>query len=283
MSWIPLDDGFHSHRKVVTAGLEAVGLHCRVLSWCGASLTDGYVPAALVREFAGARAARLAQRLVDAGLWERDDDGWRVHNWQLRNASAQSIRAERGLLSEKRRRAGAAGAKVRWRKGQTDLNCPDGKMANGMANAWQTAWQTDSKPMAPVQGLSPRLRNVQSSPWSDARAGREDQESPGQDLFGAVRAARERAGRTSTWWHNSALEVALEVARNSHPKLQPRELELALLTIASWPDTKSPKRLVHVVDKALREATQSNGQRQAEPLPPLPPTVAELRARGDLP
>jgi hypothetical protein len=188
------------------------------------------------------------------------------------------------LLSEKRRRAGAAGAKVRWRKGQTDLNCPDGKMANVMANGMANAWQTDSKPMAPVQGLSPRLRNVQSSPWSDARAGREDQESPGQDLFGAVRAARERAGQTSTRWHDAALEVALQVARDSYPNLQLRELEVALLTIASWPDTKVPSRLVHVVDKALREATQSNGQRrESEPVPPLPPTVAELRARGDLP
>jgi hypothetical protein len=76
------------------------------------------------------------------------------------------------------------------------------------------------------------------------------------------------------------LEVALEVAKNSHPNLQLRELELALLTIASWPDTKAPSRLVHVVDKALREATQSNGQSAG---PPLPPTVAELRARGELP
>jgi hypothetical protein len=106
-----------------------------------------------------------------------------------------------------------------------------------------------------------------------------DQESPGQDLFGAVRAARERAGRTSTWWHDSALEVALEVARKSHPNLQPRELQLALLTIASWPDTKAPSRLVHVVDKALREATQGNGQR---PSAPQPPSMAELRAKGAL-
>jgi hypothetical protein len=271
MPWVQLDDGFHSHRKVVTAGLEAVGLHCRALSWCGANLTDGHIPTAVIREFAGSRARRLAQSLVDAQLWEPDADGWRIHGWTERNPPSDLLRARRDAAADRQRR---------WRTRQNDLDVTQD------VTRYVTHNKTHNVTARPSPSPSPTPMSESRPPLSlgDAYAGREDQESPGQDLFGAVRAARERAGRASTWWHDSALEVALEVARNSHPKLQPRELELALLTIASWPDTKAPSRLVHVMDKALREATQSNGQRQEpEPLPPLPPTVAELRARGELP
>ena len=275
MPWVRLDDGFHSHRKVVTAGLEAVGLHCRALSWCGANLTDGHIPTAVIREFAGSRARRLSQCLVDSQLWEPDADGWRIHGWTERNPPAELLRARRDANADRQRR---------WR----DRRDPD-------PPADETQLETRYETLRPRSQSQSQSQPVVGSsvpvPNGDARAQQPrngtglDQESPGQDLFGAVRAARERAGRASTWWHDSALEVALKVAQRSHPNLQPRELELCLLTIASWPDTKAPSRLVHVVEKALREATQSNGQRrrrEPEPLPPLPPTMAELRARGAL-
>jgi hypothetical protein len=115
-----------------------------------------------------------------------------------------------------------------------------------------------------------------------AHAGREDQELPGQTLFSAVRAARERAQLDASKWHDSALESALASASKVHAERTRSELESALLAIASWPDTKVPSRLRHVVEKACREATQSNGQRSSAPLPPQPPSMAELRAKGAL-
>jgi hypothetical protein len=117
----------------------------------------------------------------------------------------------------------------------------------------------------------------------DAReAGREDQELPGQTLFSAVRAARERAQLDASKWHDTALESALASASKVHAERTRSELESALLAIASWPDTKVPSRLRHVVEKACREATHSNGQRRVASAPPQPPSMAELRAKGAL-
>ena len=303
MPWVPLDDNFHSHRKVVTAGLEAVGLHVRALSWVGANLTDGHIPTAVGRQFAGTRIHTLAQRLVDAGLWEVDDDGWRIHGWTERNPPSDLVRARRDAANDRQRR---------WRRSQSVQSAESAESARFSTNSAELAFsaqsarsnqsgsvtldvtryvtppETHNVTPRPSPSPSPTPMEKSRPPLSlgDAHAGREDRESPGQDLFSAVRAARERAGRASTWWHDSALEVALEVASRSHPNLQPRELELCLLTIASWPDTKAPSRLVHVVEKALREATQGNGgrrrRREPEPLPPLPPSMAELRAKGAL-
>ena len=307
VSWIPLDDGFHSHRKVVTAGLEAVGLHCRALSWCGASLTDGYVPAALIREFAGARAARLAQRLVDAGLWEPGNDGWHIHGWTEHNLPAHSVRARRDAANTRQRR---------WRQAQSAESAQsDGPEPSSAQSAKSEKSGLTATAVTPsetrhvtrdvtrdkrvTRRVSRRLPSPVPSPvpvpvpnmvesrpplsLGDAHAGREDQELPGQTLFSAVRAARERARLDASKWHDTALASALASASKVHAERTRSELELALITIASWPDTKVPSRLRHVVEKAVREATQSNGHRRPDPLPPLPPTVAELRARGELP
>lgn len=44
MTWVKLDDGFWSNRKVRRAG-ESVAAYVRLLSWCGSEETDGAIPA----------------------------------------------------------------------------------------------------------------------------------------------------------------------------------------------------------------------------------------------
>jgi hypothetical protein len=43
MPWVKLDDQLWAKPKVVSAGNEATGAYCRMLSYCGAQLTDGHV------------------------------------------------------------------------------------------------------------------------------------------------------------------------------------------------------------------------------------------------
>lgn len=67
MSWVKLDDGFHSNPKVRRAGNVGAGVYARSLSWCGAYHTDGFISradAAMIGKTAELR------RVTEAGLWE---------------------------------------------------------------------------------------------------------------------------------------------------------------------------------------------------------------------
>lgn len=78
MPYVPLDDQFHSHRKVIAAGLEAVGLHARSMSWAGGDLQDGHVPHFVDEMICGSkdRATRLRDKLLN----ERLRDKCAIHN-----------------------------------------------------------------------------------------------------------------------------------------------------------------------------------------------------------
>src|ERR1700748_346319 len=75
VAWVKLDDKFHSHRKVRRAGLAAVGLHCRAMSYTADERLDGHVDLPWVREVGGSQATRLAQALGDAGPGGANGDG----------------------------------------------------------------------------------------------------------------------------------------------------------------------------------------------------------------
>ena len=68
MSWARLDDGFHSHSKVLAAGNAAVGLYVRALAYCAGYATDGFVAKAVAESF-GVR--KELEQLCAVGLWER--------------------------------------------------------------------------------------------------------------------------------------------------------------------------------------------------------------------
>lgn len=102
MSWFKVDDGFHSSRKVLSipkrARFAAVGLWTVAGAWSVQQDTWGTIPRYVLGELGGTPA--LAGSLVDAGLWEVCDDGWKFVHWRKtqdgdyrRNIRA-SVRAE---------------------------------------------------------------------------------------------------------------------------------------------------------------------------------------------
>lgn len=163
MSYVLLDDQFHSHPKIEDVGNAGAGLFARALSYCGSYLTDGFVPEAWVK----ARASeKLRQKLCDAGLWTRVVDGESFHyddgsehyivtvegngffipDYLVLNPSRKQVEARREAKSE----AGKRGAEKRWRGGKR-VTAPiagaiagamapatDVPMAEGMANVWQS-------------------------------------------------------------------------------------------------------------------------------------------------
>ena len=108
MSWVKLDDKFTGHTKVLAAGPEAAWLHIEGLCYCAQQETDGVIPdAALAHltQFSKPKATKLAARLVEVGLWERNGTGWLVHDYLDYNPSKKELEARR----ETKRRAGQAG------------------------------------------------------------------------------------------------------------------------------------------------------------------------------
>lgn len=79
MAWVKLDDQFADHPKVIQAGPLAGWLYICGLTYCSRLLTDGFIPSGQVRRLADLKNAdALAQRLVQVGLWEACEGGFRV-------------------------------------------------------------------------------------------------------------------------------------------------------------------------------------------------------------
>lgn len=119
MAWAKLDDKFHSHPTTWIVGLEANGLFCRSVSYCADQLTDGFIPEPWVMaQLPGTKrnqdAHGLVEKLENAGLWERIEDGWRIVGYLDYNPSRDEELARRAEISEKRREAGRRGAAAKW-------------------------------------------------------------------------------------------------------------------------------------------------------------------------
>lgn len=117
MPWGRIDDAHYRHRKV--AELEedrrkgCLALYWLAISWCNDQLTDGRVTMTTVRMLGGDPSE--AEELVRVGLWDRDGNAFRVHDFLDFNKSREQVEQERAQRSA----AGAAGAAKRWGDGES--------------------------------------------------------------------------------------------------------------------------------------------------------------------
>lgn len=108
MAWVKIDDQFTDHPKVVAVGPVAGWLYLCGLTYCSRFLTDGHIPAAQVRRLADVKNPdRLAAALVEAGLWESCDGGYRVHDYLDYNPSRERVLQTRAVRAD----AGSRGGK----------------------------------------------------------------------------------------------------------------------------------------------------------------------------
>lgn len=112
MPWGRVDDHHYRHPKVneLDEGLRkgCLALYWLAISWCNDHLTDGRVPAGIVRTLGGDTAEAL--ELVHVGLWEMDGSGYRVHDFLDFNKSKAEVEQEK----VQRAAAGRSGARARW-------------------------------------------------------------------------------------------------------------------------------------------------------------------------
>lgn len=118
-----LDVGITEHPKFVGLSADAWTLWLHGTAYAARNLTDGHIPGVIVGRLANIRnAARTATELEAAGLWERDRDGWRIHDYLDHNRSAADADAAKTAQTA----GGTRGNHKRWHvdRGIVDPDCP---------------------------------------------------------------------------------------------------------------------------------------------------------------
>jgi hypothetical protein len=105
MPWVKLDDRFPSHRKIALLSDRAFRLHVSAICWCSENLTDGRIADRELTLLAKIRGIKTtAQQLADAGLWDRVDGGWQIHDYLDYNPSRAQVLADRKKNAERQER-----------------------------------------------------------------------------------------------------------------------------------------------------------------------------------
>lgn len=108
--YVKLDASYDDDDKIIRAGEKAELLYIRGLCLAKRILSDGFVSDAHLPRFGLSGVQARAGKLVEVGLWERDDDagGYWIIAWLKHNRSA----AEVDEIREKRREAGRRGGEA---------------------------------------------------------------------------------------------------------------------------------------------------------------------------
>lgn len=134
--WFQVDTGMARHRKSIQAGCDGFTLHVAALGYCAEFLTDGHIPAdavvALTPLVAGAKARKVARKLVDAGYWEPVEDGYQIHDYLKHQPSREEMQ---------RRRAQDRERQAAWRRKQKETR--DKRVTNGKRDALVTGIDVD--------------------------------------------------------------------------------------------------------------------------------------------
>lgn len=113
MPWVKIDDGFSEHIKMVEVGPLGMALQMAALCYCNHHLTDGYVPGSVAKRLIDLDGmpvtfGQLARKMIDAGVWTVDGDGYRIHDYLEFQPSKDQVMADR----EQKRTAGAKGGQA---------------------------------------------------------------------------------------------------------------------------------------------------------------------------
>lgn len=173
MAWFKVDDGLHSHPKVIKAG-DAIALWVLAGSWCAGHLTDGFVPEYMANRLVMS-GTTYAATLVRVGLWvpaERDGEkGWQFHDWSDMQPSREQVKAAREASADRQRR---------WRERRSaGRNAVTPPSTNGATASVSTP--VSDGPTNGVSAPSP-TRPDPTAPSGQGRVGRGDPEGAGVEL-----------------------------------------------------------------------------------------------------
>lgn len=159
MSWTRLDDGIYDHPKVLEVDPLDRLLYVWALCWSSRHRTDGRLRRRALEHVAALAGVvdldAAARRLVAAGLWEDDDDGWTVHDFTDYQPAAAEVDELRAKRAEAGRRGGLASGETRRRSTEAtgEATASSKPEANGKQVPKQN--RTPSRPVpSPVASAS---------------------------------------------------------------------------------------------------------------------------------
>lgn len=97
MAWLKIDDRVRTHPKIVEAGPVAAWFWFCGICYCREHLTDGFIADKMLSTLVPGAPSwkRPAAALVAAGLWHREERGYRVHDFLEWNPSRAEVEAQR--------------------------------------------------------------------------------------------------------------------------------------------------------------------------------------------
>jgi hypothetical protein len=125
--WVRLDDDFYDHEKFLNIAPEGIALWVVGLAWSSRNLTDGIIPAAKSRTLLNTTDVNYSgviEGLVEFGLWDPVEGGYRIHNFLRYQRAAEHVEAakmayhDQQVLAGKARAAGAERSSGRFAKVQ---------------------------------------------------------------------------------------------------------------------------------------------------------------------
>lgn len=138
MAWFRVDDTFPMNIKAVSCSLNAIGLWTLAGAWSCQQLTDGFIPRSIVEAFASRvleakpEGASIASELVDCGLWDEADGGYRFHDWSDYQFTAKEVAALREKRSEAGRKGGIKSGQTR--RSKREASASEKKKQTGSKN-----------------------------------------------------------------------------------------------------------------------------------------------------
>ena len=173
MSWVRLDDQWYDHPKLIALPELAQLLWVKGLTYAARYLTDGHLTAASAdRLLASWRTSRtMAEKLVQAGLWEKTEAGFKIHDYEQYQPLACDVKAKRIAATQRMKR---------WRDGVTNaeqtpfvrqLACARPRAGSGIGSGSETA-TADEKPAVSNGEQKPRATvastyDLAKSVWSE--------------------------------------------------------------------------------------------------------------------
>lgn len=107
MPWFKVDDGLPMHRKVLALPrgarrLGAIGAWTMAGAWSSANGTEGRIPTAVLADLG--IPTKVATDLLTCGLWKREPNGYRMHDFLDYNPTAEKVAQDRVAAAERQRK-----------------------------------------------------------------------------------------------------------------------------------------------------------------------------------
>lgn len=250
VSWFRVDDQMPWHPKLMRAGGDAGWLWVCGGCWIAAHGTDGLIPRAAIPMLSDRKSPlRLAERLIDVGLWEDRGEDVYMHDYLDWNPTAVEVAERRAKRAAAGRVGGKQSGKVRRSKAASK---PE---ANGEANASASAEANgkQKRTPSPYPIEEPKGSSRTKEPRGYTKAERDPIFSALVDVFGPASTA------TSRSFYGKSVTELLDIPATAD-EVRARG---AVLKAKGWPDCTPAALLKHwdKLDPASANGNGSNGRR----------------------